>query len=73
MPFDVSDTDTLEVSFPFDDFFISTTGNRLIENLLLTRLMVELFPSKAEAASLLMIGKAAAGVITFGLVSGLFS
>ena len=52
MPFDVSDTDTLEVSFPFDDFFISTTGNRLIENLLLTRLMVELFPSKAEAQAL---------------------
>ena len=73
MPFDVTDTDTLEVSFPNDDFFISTTGNRLIENLLLTRLMVELFPSKAEAASLSTIGKAAAGVITFGLVSGLFS
>ena len=41
IPLEVSDAYKLEVSFPHTDFFISTKGHRLKENLLLTRKMVE--------------------------------
>ena len=73
MPLDVSDADTLEVSFVDVDIFISTEGQRLEENVLLTRPMVELFPSKYEAALLSTVGKAFAGIITAGFILSLIS
>ena len=73
MPLDVSNADTLEVSFPDVNIFMSTKRQKLKANLFLKKLMVELFPSKAEAKLLEVVGETATTVIGFTAVLTLIS